>query len=93
MHFEFFQGVASLTIVSRGEEEDGILMSFSCENMGSCPMLNLITTSTRISRLQPLIAEYCLNQEKYRECMRYKMKEKGEKSPDNLLPNGKKLEF
>ena len=68
-------------------------MSFSCENMGSCPTLNLITTSTRISRLQPLIAEYCLNQEKYRECMRYKMKEKGEKSHDNLLPNGKKLEF
>lgn len=56
-------------------------------------MYNLITTSLRISELQPLIQEYCLNPENYKECMRYKMKEKGEKSPDNLLPNGKMLEF
>lgn len=61
--------------------------------MGSCTIFSLITNSLRISQLQPLIAEYCLNPEKYRECMRYKMKEKVEKPPDNLLPNGKKLEF
>jgi len=54
-------------------------------------MFSLITNSLRITQLQPFIAEYCLNPEKYRECMRYKMKEKVEKPPDNLLPNGKKL--
>jgi hypothetical protein len=80
-------------VIIRDNEGDGILMSFSCEKLGSCPMLNLITTSIRITRLQPLIQEYCLNSDKYKECIRYKMKEKGEKPPENLLPNGKKLKF
>ncbi|MEK6582769.1 MAG: hypothetical protein AABY50_07115 [Nitrospirota bacterium] len=56
-------------------------------------MYNFITTSVRIIQLQPFLNEYCMNAEEYKECARYKIKEKGGKSPDNLLPNGKILKI
>ena len=66
-------------------------MEFKCIKMDSCSMYNLITTSIRIIRLQPFLNEYCLNGENYKNCARYKIFEKGQKSPTNLLPNGETL--
>jgi len=32
------------------------------------------------------VKEYCLKN--FKDCIRYKMEERGEEHPDNLLPNG-----
>lgn len=66
-------------------------MTFVCKNMKGCTMYNLITGSVRIMQLQPFLHEYCQNPQKYKECARYNIREKGGKSPDNLLPNGEIL--
>ncbi len=68
-------------------------MSFKCQHMKGCSMYNFITTSVRIIQLQPFLDEYCMSPGKYKECARYKIKEKGGKSPDNLLPDGKILKI
>jgi len=68
-------------------------MAFRCKNMKGCSMYNYISSSVRIIQLQPFLNEYCLNPEKCKECARFKMKERGEKPPANLLPNGERIRF
>ncbi len=66
-------------------------MTFSCKNMEGCPMYNYMSSSLRILQLQPFLNDFCLNPERYRECVRYKIIEEGKEPPARLLPDGKLL--
>ena len=54
-------------------------------------MYNHLTTAVRIIQLQPFVKDYCLNDDNYQNCARYKIKSGGTEAPENLLPDGTKL--
>ena len=66
---------------------------FRCKNMEGCEMYNLMSSSVRIIELQPLITRYCLSEQNYRSCARFRFISDGEVPPVGLLPDGKTLKY
>jgi hypothetical protein len=51
-------------------------------------MYNHLTTSVRIIQIQPFLSEFCLSENNYENCARYKIKQQGNEPANNLLPDG-----